>query len=382
MGMIGGGAGAFIGVVHRMAASLDGQIELVCGSFSSDPENSKKTGEELFLDPQRVYATYQEMLSAEASLPEDVRMDFVSIVTPNHLHFEPATLAMQQGFAVVLDKPLCISLEEALQLRSVISEAKLPFALTHVYTGYPMVKQARVMIAAGELGAIRKVMVEYPQGWLAEPLETQEGQKQATWKTDPSKAGQSGCFGDIGIHVTNLAETVTGLKITEVLAETKSIVPGRVLEDDVNVLFHMDNGATGSLGATQIAAGEENDLRIRVYGELGGLDWCHRDPSTLQVKMHGRPCQRYRAGCDNSYLHPNVSRLCRTPSGHPEGFIEAFANIYRNFASVLSSHLFDTEIEDYEADFPGIEDGVRGMALIEAVIHSATSGSVWTKLDL
>src|SRR5690606_21580961 len=295
MGMVGGGRGAFIGAVHRMAAALDGQIELVCGAFSSNPERSRQSGEDLFLPPWRCYGTYEEMFVSEASLPEDQRMDFVSIVTPNHLHFEPAMMALQYGFHVVCDKPLCHTIEEALQLQDKDRESGLIFALTHNYTGYPMVKQARQMIAHGELGNIRRVVAEYPQGWLSTALEASD-QKQASWRTDPQRSGMAGAMGDIGTHAENLLEYITGLEIDSLCADLHTHVPGRRLDDDGSMLVRFTNGARGVLYASQISAGEENNLRIRVYGELGSLEWAQMEPNTLTVRWLDKPTQVYRTG--------------------------------------------------------------------------------------
>ena len=378
--MVGGGIGSFIGAVHRMAANLDGLIELVCGAFSSDPETSLKSGEELFLAPNRIYGSFKDMIEQESQLPEGEKMDFVSIVTPNHVHFEPAFMALKHGFPVIIDKPLSFNLDEALQLRQAVEASQLPFALTHTYTGYPMVKQAKAMVAAGEIGDLRKIMVEYPQGWLTDFLEGQD-QKQAAWRTDPKRSGKSGCFGDIGTHAGNMAEYVSGLKIEKVLADLKIFVEGRALDDDANVLLQFEQGVTGALYASQVAAGEENNIKVRVYGTKGGVEWAHRDPNTLWVKNHGKADRLYRSGAENSYLSSQALKHCRTPSGHPEGYLEAFANIYRNFALSLKEQLLGTKGYDRELDFPGIVDGVRGMALIEAVVSSSENGNVWTEIQ-
>ena len=327
--MIGGGPGAFIGAVHRIAANIDGQIELVCGAFSSDEEKSKQAGRQLYLDPERVYGSYKEMIRTEASLPAAIRMDFVSIVTPNHLHFEPAKLALENGFHVVLDKPATFSLQEARALEKIIADTGKQFCLTHTYTGYPMVKEARQQVLSGKFGTIRKVYVEYPQGWLSSFLEGSE-QKQAAWRTDPSKSGIAGAMGDIGTHAFNLAEYVSGLNVTELCADVNAVVPGRKLDDDGAALLHFSNGASGVLFATQVAAGEENNIRVRVYGEKGGLEWKQEDANTLLVKWTDKPAEIWRAG--NGYNSSFAQHNSRTPSGHPEGYLEAFANHYRNFA--------------------------------------------------
>ncbi|MFY0598429.1 MAG: Gfo/Idh/MocA family oxidoreductase [Cyclobacteriaceae bacterium] len=376
MGMIGGGQGSFIGAVHRMAANLDGQIELVCGAFSSDPERSRESGKELFLAPERCYNSFEEMILAEKKLAEGERMDFVSIVTPNHVHFEPAKEALENGFPVIIDKPLSFNLKEALDLREIVNETKLPFALTHTYTGYPMVKQARAMIKAGELGKITKINVEYPQGWLTEKLEA-DNQKQAAWRTDPKRSGKSGCYGDIGTHAANMAEYVSGLDITKVLAKLSTVVEGRLLDDDASALLEFEGGVPGLLSASQISAGEENAVKIRVYGEKGGVEWNQEFHNTLLVKWHGAPSQIMRTGTNNAYLKEEAIANARIPAGHPEGYLEAFANIYRNFAFALRSHLSNEPIDNSILDYPGIDEGVHGMALVDAVVESSESGNKW-----
>ena len=333
MGMVGGGRGAFIGGVHRMAAALDGQIELVCGAFSSNPEKSKLSGEDLYLPADRVYGSYAEMIETEKSLPEDVRMDFVSIVTPNHVHFGPAKMALENGFHVVCDKPISFNLEEALELEKLVNETGLIFALTHNYTGYPMVKHARKMVAEGQLGKIRKVVVEYPQGWLATKLED-SGQKQAGWRTDPKRSGAAGAMGDIGTHAENLAEYITGLKITELCADLSTFVDGRLLDDDGSILLRFDNGAKGILFASQIAAGEENNLNIRVYGEKGGLQWHQQEPNTLTTRWLDKPVQVLRTGVGE--LSESAQAATRIPAGHPEGYLEAFRQYLSQFCALCS----------------------------------------------
>lgn len=374
MGMVGGGQGAFIGAVHRMAAALDGQIELVCGAFSSNPEKSRASGEELFLPAERVYGTYAEMIEKEKARPEGDRMDFVSIVTPNHLHVPPAKMALENGFHVVCDKPLAFSLEEGKELKKIVDESGLLFALTHNYTGYPMVKEARHRVKTGALGKIRKIVVEYPQGWLSSFLEGQ-GQKQASWRTDPQRSGAAGSMGDIGTHAENLAEYISGLKITELCADLSIFVEGRQLDDDGNVLLHFDNGAKGILHCSQISNGEENDLNIRVYGEKGGLSWRQMEPNTL-VYRDNEGQRIIRTGVGN--LSEAAQAHTRIPAGHPEGYLEAFANIYRNFAYTLRSRLAGETPNPLYQDFPGIEDGLRGMAFIETVVKSAQSAEKWT----
>lgn len=375
MGMIGGGPGAFIGAVHRIAANIDGKIELVCGAFSGDPAKSRQAGEELFLKPERVYGSYKEMIVSESKLPSDVRMDFVSIVTPNHLHFEPAKLALEAGFHVVLDKPMTFDLEEAKKLGEIVKKTGLQFCLTHTYTGYPMVKEARQQVRSGKFGEIRKVYVEYPQGWLSEFLEGTNN-KQASWRTDKSKSGAAGAMGDIGTHAFNLAEYVTGLKVKEVCADLNIVVKGRQLDDDGAVLLRFDNGATGVLIATQVAAGEENNIKIRVYGEKGGIEWKQEDANTLLVKWLDKPAEIHRAG--TGYVGSFAQHNVRTPAGHPEGYLEAFANHYRNFAMTVNAKLNGTKPKDEWLDFPGIEDGIRGMAFIGTVVENSASSNKWT----
>jgi predicted dehydrogenase len=379
MGMIGGGTGAFIGAVHRMAARLDGQIELVCGAFSSSPETSKQTGQELFLPGERIYDTWQDMISQEAQREEGDRMDMVSIVTPNHLHAAPAIMALEHGFPVICDKPLCLSTREALEIKDAVETSNLPFALTHTYTGYPMVKQARQMISSGDLGPVRKVVVEYPQGWLTDKLED-EGQKQAIWRSDPNKAGKAGAYGDIGTHAANMAEYVSGLQITKVLSQMSKVVEGRLLDDDTSALLEFEGGVPGVLICSQVSAGEENAVRFKVYGTKGGVEWCQEDENTLLVKRHGAPNQIYRTGVDNSYLTEAALVHARVPSGHPEGYLEAFANIYRNFAMAVRAH-YSGSTHNPVYDFPDINDGVHGMALVDAMVESTTKGNVWSSPD-
>lgn len=378
MGMIGGGRGAFIGGVHRMAAALDGQIELVCGAFSSKADISIASGEDLYLPQDRVYADYIEMIEQESNLPLGERMDFVSIVTPNHLHYAPAKLALEHGFHVVCDKPLSFDLDQAISLQSLVQKSGLLFALTHNYTGYPMVKQAKAMIAHQELGKIRKVIVAYPQGWLSNLIEA-EDQKQASWRTDPSKSGIAGAMGDIGTHAENLMEYITGLQIKELCADISTIVDGRQLDDDGSVLLRFNNGARGVLYASQISAGEENDLHIHVYGEKGGLSWRQMEPNTLTVKWLDRPTQLYRTGVGNLYDQTNENT--RLPGGHPEGYLEAFANIYRNVAACIQARLSDTIPDPKYMDYPTVDDGVRGMKFIYAVIASGKSSEKWHPLN-
>lgn len=374
MGMIGGGKNAFIGAVHRIAANIDGLIELSCGALSSHPDTAKASGRDLFLPEDRNYGSYKEMFEAESKLPEGKRMHFVSIVTPNFAHFEPAMMALEHGFHVVIDKPITLTLEEAKKLDAKVKETGLLLCLTHTYSGYPMVKQARQMVKEGKFGKIRKIVSEYPQGWLSLPSE-KEGNQQAAWRTDPSKSGIAGCMGDIGTHAAQLAEYISGLEITQICADLNRVVEGRQLDDDGNVLLKFNNGANGLLMASQIAAGEENALSIRVYGEKGGLEWHQEEPNTLKVKWLDAPAQLYRTG--HGYLSSFAVHNSRTPAGHPEGYLEAFANLYRNFALTLTCRLNGTEPSEEILDFPTAADGVRGMAFIENVVASGQSDQKW-----
>lgn len=376
MGMIGGGRGAFIGGVHRMAAAIDGQIELVCGAFSSSAEKSKLSGQDLFIDPDRVYASFEEMIKKEASLPEDVRMDFVSIVTPNHMHFAPAKMAIEYGFDVVCDKPLTFDLEQAYELQKIVHASDRIFALTHNYTGYPLVRQAKAMVKNGDLGKIRKVVVEYPQGWLSTLLEASD-QKQAAWRTDPKRSGIAGAMGDIGTHAENLAEYITGLRIDKLCADISTLVEGRLLDDDGNVLIRYDNGARGILYASQVSTGEENNLRIRVYGEKAGIEWAQMDPNSLIVRYQDQAMQILRTG--GARLYPEAQAASRLPAGHPEGYLEAFATIYKNVAKCIQARLTGEDVDPLFTDFPGVDDGVRGMEFIYKVIESGKSDAKWLK---
>jgi predicted dehydrogenase len=378
MGMVGGGKDAFIGAIHRLAANMDGLIELSCGALSINPEIAMASGEALFLPKDRTYTTFEEMIKTEAALPADKRMDFVTIVTPNFAHFAPAKMALEHGFHVVIEKPITFSLEEAKELKQILDKTGLTLCLTHTYSGYPLVKQIKAMIKEGQLGKIRKVWVEYPQGWLSK-LSEREGNAQAAWRTDPKKSGKSSVMGDIGTHAAHLAEYVTGSKITDICAELNTMVEGRVLDDDGAVMLKFDNGAKGVLMASQVAAGEENGIRIRVYGEHGGVEWYQHEPNTLLVKWLDKPTQIYRAGGNNGhYLSPMAIHNCRTPAGHPEGYLEAFANIYRNFALTLGCKMDGKTPTAEMLDFPGIEDGLRGMAFIDNVVASSQSDKKWT----
>jgi predicted dehydrogenase len=379
LGMVGGGKDAFIGAIHRIAAFMDGQIELVCGVFSVDPEVSMESGLEYYLPKERIYDSYQQMFEEEAKLPEGERMDFVSIVTPNHVHFEPAKLALENGFHVVIEKPLAFSLEEAVELEKIVESTGNILALTHTYTGYPMVKEAKQFVESGKLGNIRKIYVEYPQGWLTTPLE-QEGNKQASWRTDPNQSGMGGCVGDIGTHAANLAEYVSGLEITKLSADVNIKVPNRLLDDDCAALLKFNNGASGVLMASQIAAGEENDLKLRVYGEKGGIEWKHTEPNTLLFKPLDGPVQIVRAG--TGYLSDIAASNTRTPAGHPEGYIEAFANIYMEFVRAARDRQNGEAKPVEEYDFPNVADGVRGMAFVTNMIKSSKSETKWTEFEI
>ena len=374
MGQIGGSLDAFIGAVHRRAATFDNEIELVAGCFSQSPDKSKATGHALYLPDDRVYANFEQMIQAEKERPEDERIDFVSIVTPNHMHFPPAKMALENGFHVICDKPMTLNLQQAKDLAQIVEQSGLVFGLTHNYTGYPMVKEARDMIRNGKLGKLRKVVVEYPQGWLS-TAEEHNDYKQAIWRTDPAKSGAAGAMGDIGTHAENLAEYVTGLKITELCADLSTFVPGRQLDDDGNVLLRFEGGAKGVLHASQISNGEENSLKIYVYGELGGLEWRQMDPNTLYYKsQEGQRLIRPNVG----EMSPSAKAHIRLPAGHPEGFFEAFANVYRNFAFAVKAHMEGRD-PDPLYDFPGVEDGVRGLAFIDTVLASNASEEKWTK---
>lgn len=367
MGMVGGGTDAFIGAIHRIAAFMDNQIELVCGCFSINPEISKSSGALYFVKPERVYSSYEEMFEKELQLPEGERMDFVTIVTPNFAHFAPAKIALENGFDVVIDKPMTFSLEEALELKSIVEKTGRTLALTHVYSAYPMVKEARERIMRGDFGKLRKIYVEYPQGWLSTRVETQ-GENNATWRTDPKRSGKSGCMGDIGTHAMNLAEHMSGVKCESMCADLTTYVGGRMLDDDGAALLRFEGGVKGVLMASQICAGEENAIKIRVYGEKGGIEWNQQEPNTLLVKWATKPTEILRAG--TPHIGSTATSLCRTPGGHPEGFLESFANIYRNFARTVSAKRSGETPEEAWLDFPTVDDGVRGMQFIETIVES------------
>lgn len=376
MGMVGGGQGAFIGAVHRMAANLDGKIELVAGCFSSDAAKSQASGRELLLAKDRVYHSYEAMAKAEAALPPEERIDFVSIVTPNHMHVPVAECFLRHGFNVVCDKPLAHNLAEAKKLRTLVKRTGKVFALTHNYTGYPMVKEAREWVRSGKLGKIMKIVAEYPQGWLLSALE-QDDQKQAAWRTDPKRAGASCCIGDIGTHAENLAHYITGLEMDALCAEFTSFVPGRKLEDDGNCLVRYKGGAKGILYASQISAGEENNLTIRIYGEKGSLFWQQEHPNELHLRLVDKPSQMLRRG--NGFLSKAAAAATRLPPGHPEAFLEAFANVYSAAAEAIADEINGKYPRKSGYDFPDINDGVYGMAFIETAVKSASSRQKWTK---
>lgn len=374
MGMVGGGEGAFIGAVHRMAAALDGEIELVCGAFSSDVERSRRSGAALHLPLDRVYDDYHAMMAAEAALPATERMQFVAIVTPNHLHFPVAETALRAGFHVMSDKPATFNLDEALRLRDILADTGLLYGLTHTYTGYPLVKEARTRVASGELGVIRKIVVEYPQGWLADRQEDTDN-KQAAWRLDPARAGASSCMGDIGVHAADLAEYVSGLKISAICSDLTAFVTGRTLDDDGAVLLRFDNGARGVLHASQVSVGEENAISIRVYGEKGSLQWQQQEPNTLWLKWPDRPAEMLRTA--GAYLGGLASVNTRTPMGHPEGYLEAFANIYMAFAGQIRARAAGQVPDARSADCPGIEQAIRGMTFIELAVAASASDIKW-----
>jgi predicted dehydrogenase len=377
MGMVGGGKDAFIGAIHRVAANMDGLIELVCGALSIHEDVAKESGKMLFLPEDRTYLNYEEMIHAEAKLPADKRMDFVTIVTPNFAHFGPAMLALENGFNVVIEKPIALTLDEAKQLKKKQEETGLMLLLTHTYSGYPMVKEAKQIVKSGKLGKIRKVFVEYHQGWLSR-LSEREGNAQAAWRTDPKKSGKAGCMGDIGTHAAHLAEYITGLKIKQMCASLNIVVEGRALDDDGAILLRFEDNATGVLTASQVAAGEENALKIRVYGENGGLEWAQQEPNTLTLRWLDKPAEILRAGNNyKAWESTYATSNCRTPGGHPEGYLEAFGNLYHNFALALSAKLNGEQPHEEWLDFPGVEDGIRGMAFIDNVVASSQSDQKW-----
>ncbi len=376
MGMIGGGIGSFIGDVHRKAATLDGMIELVCGAFSSTAEKSKASGKELLLPEDRCYCSYEEMILKEKELPETRRMDFVAIVTPNHMHFAPAKLSLENGFHVVCDKPMTLTVDQAKELEKLVKSTGLLFALTHNYPGSPMVKQAKAMVENGDLGKIRKVQVQYLQGWMTTAVED-TGNKQASWRVDPSKSGVGGALGDIGTHAHNLVEYITGLQVKELAADLGRFGKDRVLDDDGNMLLRLENGAKGTMSFSQIATGEENNLSIRVYGEKGSLEWHQEKPNELTTRWIDQPKKIFTA--NGNALYPPALAASRIPAGHPEGYLEAFANVYKNFATHLNALLMTSQIET--PDYPTVYDGIRGVQFIHAAVASDKQNAAWVGLD-
>jgi len=380
MGMVGGGPGAFIGDVHRRAACLDGDVELVAGAFSTGPTRSRRKGQELGLARGRSYASYLQMIERESALSPETRIDFVSIVTPNDSHFPVAKACLEAGFHVVCDKPMTFSVREARALKQIVRKTRRIFALTHNYTGYPMVKLARDLVRQGELGTLRKVVVEYPQGWLSTPVE-RAGMKQAEWRTDPARSGEAGCMGDIGTHAENLAEYVTGLRIVELCADITTFVRGRRLDDDGNVLIRLQKGVKGVLHASQVSVGEENALVIRVYGDQKGLEWHQEEPNTLRVKSNDGPLEIWSRGHDYvAVKSPAAARASRLPAGHPESFLDAFANVYRNATETIRARMTRAKPDPVALDYPTVDDGLRGMLFIESVLKSARSARKWTRV--
>jgi predicted dehydrogenase len=374
MGMVGGGAGSFIGPVHRMGAELDGTIQLVAGAFSQDADKSKQAGVTYGISEDRAYANFNEMMEKESKRKDPI--DFVCIVTPNHLHLPIAVAALEHGFHVMSDKPATANLSEAQTLESVVKRTGLLYGLTYTYTGYPLVREARAMVRSGKLGAIRKAVVQYSQGWLSTQLET-TGHKQAAWRADPAKSGMGGAIGDIGVHAFQLLEYVSGRRVSEICADLSSVIPGRALDDDCNVLLKLDNGCPGVLWATQIAAGDRNDLQLHLYGEKGGLHWWQENPNYLHLNWTGQPSQTMHAAAD--YLSPATRADFRLPTGHPEGLIEAFANIYRDFGVAIRARFTDPKAKLSEL-VPGIEDGVRSMAFVDRAVTSSRTREGWVAL--
>ena len=378
MGMVGGGQGAFIGAVHRLAAQMDGEVELVAGVFSRDPENTRLTGEQLHLDPKRLYRSYDEMAAAEAKLPPDARIDFATIVTPNHAHFGPARAFLDAGIHVVCDKPMTLTLDEAAELVRIVERTKLVFALTHNYTGYPLVRHARQLFASGEMGTVRKVIVEYLQDWLIEPLE-KSGSKQAAWRTNPAESGIGGAVGDIGTHALNLVEFITGDPVSAVCADKSMFLPDRTLDDDMNALLRFQGGGKGVLTISQIATGEENGLGLRVYGSKGAIAWSQENPNYMQVYRHGKPRETLSRG-RAEYLAASAMEATRIPWGHPEGYLEAFANIYRGAVQAIQRFIDRRPMPTADYAFPTVYDGLRGMQFIYAAVKSADAGATWVPM--
>lgn len=372
LGMVGGGEGAFIGAVHRMAAAIDGEWRMTAGAFSTDAGRNARTGDALGLDPQRVYGAFEQLVEGERALPPEARVDAIAIVTPNHLHAPVAIAALDAGFHVLCEKPMSMSVAEAEAIAQSVKASGRLFALAFTYAGYPLIEEARIRVARGDFGAIRLVQAEYLQGWLSRPVD-RDGQKQAEWRTDPTRAGIGGCLGDIGTHAFQLAEHVSGLKTEAVCADLTTHVPGRLLDDDVSALLRFERGARGMLKASQVAAGEENGLKLRVHGELGGLEWSQMEPNTLILRWLDRPAETVRTGGPG--LDARTLALTRTPAGHPEGYIEAFANIYRAFAAAVRHGDGGTQ-----GWFPGLADGLRTMRFVETVAANAASDEKWTAI--
>jgi predicted dehydrogenase len=377
MGMVGGGQGAFIGGVHRIAATLDQQVELVSGCFSRDPENTRSTGEQLYLKPGRCYATFQEMASAEAELPESERIDFVTIVTPNVSHFSIAQTFLKAGFHVVCDKPMTYSLDEAVELVKLVEETGLVFALTHNYTGHPLVRHARHLFCTGQMGKVRKVIIEYLQDFLMVPHE-KLGQKQAAWRVDPAQSGLGGTLGDVGTHCVNLLEYVTGDPIRELCADKSTFLPGRKLDEDVNILLRLEGGGKGVLSISQVATGEENGLTLRVYASEGAVKWAQENPNYLEVYRYGQPRQVLTRG--QGYLSSEAALVTRIPTGHPEGYLEAFATIYAGVTEAIRRHRDGDAMKPDEHSFPTVHDGLRGMQFIQKAVESCEAGSKWVAM--
>lgn len=378
MGMVGGGQGSFIGAVHRLAATMDGHVELVAGVFSRDWENTAATGKQLYLDPRRLYRSYEEMAAAEAKLPADQRIDFVSIVTPNNAHAGPAKTFLEAGFHVVCDKPLALTLEEAEEMVRVVERTGLVFALTHNYTAHPLIREARHLFQSGKMGTVRKVIVEYLQDWLVEPQE-KRGSKQASWRTNPAESGIGGAMGDIGTHALNLAEYVTGARVTEICADKSVFLPDRVLDEDINALLRFEGGGKGVLTISQVATGEENGLRLRVYGSEASIHWAQENPNYLHVYRHGKPRQTLTRG-RSEYLSADAMAGTRVPWGHPEGYLEAFANIYAGAVEAIRKSIDGHPMSTEKYHFPTVYDGLRGMQFIYKAVESADQGAVWVKV--
>lgn len=378
MGMVGGGRDAFIGAIHRRAACLEGGVELVAGAFSSTPEKSRASGRDLYLDDSRVYGSWQEMIAAESKMPDDEKLDFVSVVVPNHMHYPIIMGLVDAGFNVVTDKPLCHTVEQARDINRAIIQSGIQFGITYNYSGYPMVKQAKHLVSTGELGEIRRVVVEYPQGWLADRVEL-TGQKQAEWRTDPARCGITGAIGDLGSHAEHLMHYITGLEIADICADLTIFVDGRTIDDDGAMLLRFTNGAKGMLSASQICNGQENSLSIRVWGTKGGLEWRQETPFYLKVRSNEYPEKLYTP--NNPWICEAAMAGTRLPAGHPEAYIEAFANIYKNYTDTLRARILGIEPSEIMTDYPTIQDGARGVAFLHKVVESSRSDAKWTPFD-